>query len=158
MKSYDKDLSWKRKDKQHFRENKSQAFRCDHCRVLVVINEYIGTKNRNHCNFCLWSKHVDIEKGDRNADCHSGMQPIGLTMKREGYSRWGELMLIHVCTLCQKIVINRLAADDNTDRILCIFQNSENLKIAMKQALERQPIVLLNEEDRDEVEMQLFGK
>ena len=36
----------------------------------VVINDYMGTKNRNHCNLCLWSKHVDEAKGDRRADCH----------------------------------------------------------------------------------------
>ena len=42
------------------------SFRCHHCRADVP-EDAPGTRNRNHCPFCLWSRHVDIEPGDRAA-------------------------------------------------------------------------------------------
>lgn len=148
----------KNKDRKPFQEQKSQAFRCGHCLALVVLNDYMGTKNRNHCNLCLWSKHVDDKKGDRNSACQSDMEPVGLTMKREGFSRWGELMLIHLCGGCNKISINRIAADDSSDEILQIFENSQNLDKEMFKMLENNNIHLLKQEDREEIKILLFGK
>jgi hypothetical protein len=148
----------KNKDRKHVKEQNLQAFRCGHCHAFVVINAFIGTVNRNHCNFCLWSKHVDIKKGDRNSECQSGMKPIGLTLKREGFSKWGELMLIHVCSVCNKISINRIAGDDDTDKIITVLNSSFNLNMQIKQDLEDQFIDILIEEDKEEVQIQLFGK
>lgn len=137
---------------------KSQGFTCEYCGANVAVNQYIGTRNRNHCNICLWSKHVDREKGDRNSQCLSVMKPIGLTLKHEGSSRLGELMLIHLCTQCHKISINRIAADDSTDEILKVFTESQHSTPVLRKQLEDQSIVLLTEADRQEVEVQLFGK
>lgn len=142
--------------KKHFLEDKSGAFRCNHCRSFVVLNRYMGTQNRNHCNFCLWSRHVDIQKGDRASECWGGMLPIGLTLKREGFARFGELMLIHVCQTCLKISINRIAADDSTDEIMTVFKNSQELSEKDLLMLENNEMQLLA--DKKEVEIQLFGK
>jgi len=134
------------------------GFKCSHCKHWVVINEFIGTANRNHCNMCLWSKHVDIEKGDRKEDCHGGMKPVGLTFKHEGFGRQGELMLIHECAACERLSINRIAADDNEDRVLEVFDSSCQLANEVKSRLAREAIILLSQLDKPEVCTQLFGK
>ena len=46
--------------------------------------------------------------GDRKADCPGGMEPIAVTVR--GERRW---MLIHRCTRCGRLRLNRTAADDN---------------------------------------------
>lgn len=134
------------------REQKAGGFRCAHCRTWVVINPYIGTANRNHCSLCLWSKHVDISKGDRRAECRVGMQPIALTFKHEGYDRYGEIMLVHECKGCGKISINRIAGDDNEPEILRVLDES-----ADGSKLREQSIDALTQDDRGEVCRQLFG-
>jgi len=118
----------------------------------------MGTLNRNHCNLCLWSKHVDEKKGDRRAICQAGMKPIGLIFKHEGYSKQGEIMLIHLCSLCQKISINRIAGDDSTDEILEIFEQSKNLNDELNPKLLAEDIQLLIERDKHELHTQLFGR
>lgn len=143
--------------RQWHEEHKSGGFKCSHCRQFVVINEMMGTANRNHCNWCLWSKHVDEAKGDRRATCHGGMEPIGLTFKHEGYGRTGEIMLIHLCSICQKISINRAARDDPEHKILEIFGGSSKLHEAVKSRLSRNSIYMLREVDERELSMQLFG-
>jgi hypothetical protein len=148
----------KYKAQQWHTEHKSGGFKCSHCKQFVVINDIMGTVNRNHCNMCLWSKHVDKAKGDRRATCNSGMEPIGLTFKHEGYSRVGETMLIHLCSSCQKISINRIARDDPEHKILQIFSESFELSETLKSRLSRDDIYLLTETDRQELSIQLFGK
>jgi hypothetical protein len=138
-------------------------FKCDHCGKWVSINDFIGTKNRNHCPFCLWSKHVDeAEAGDRAANCHGGMEPVGLTLKQSGKDKYGqdrpgELMLIHICTKCGKVSINRIAADDNTDRILKLL-DSEDLSKDQRKKIESSSIIILDKTKIQEVKTQLFGK
>ncbi len=114
----------------------------------------MGTKNRNHCNICLWSKHVDIEKGDRRSTCRSGMQPVGLTFKHEGFGRQGEIMLVHCCAGCEEISINRLAADDNNEHILECFESSLSMR---RDRYDAAGIVVLGRDDLIELRRQLFG-
>ena len=148
----------KRKEQQWKNEQNAGGFRCSHCKQWVIINEFMGTANRNHCNICLWSKHVDEKKGDRKATCQAGMKPIGLTFKHEGFSKQGELMLIHLCSVCNKISINRIASDDFTDEIMEIFEQSKSLYDELKTRLFLEDIQLLVESDRQELYIQLFGK
>ena len=158
MKRYeDSDYFEKNRLKQWNQEHKAGGFRCSHCRQFVVINDYMGTVNRNHCNMCLWSKHVDNATGDRHSDCNGGMEPIGLTFKHEGIGRVGEIMFIHLCLSCSKIHINRVARDDPDQGILAIFQKSLNLDHSLRKRLDSLDIYLLGEEDRAEVTVQLFG-
>lgn len=44
------------------REHDAGGFKCSHCKQFVVINDIMGTVNRNHCSWCLWSRHVDEVK------------------------------------------------------------------------------------------------
>jgi hypothetical protein len=81
---------------------------CGHCGVDVSLDAP-GTSHRNHCPSCLWSRHLDRNvPGDRKADCPGGMEPIAVTIR--GERRW---MLIHRCTRCGRLRMNRTAADDN---------------------------------------------
>ena len=134
------------------------SFICDNCHKEVITNGNIGTHQRNHCPFCLYSKHVDTVPGDRKADCHGLMKPIGLSFKQEGQGKIGELILIHQCANCKKISINRLAGDDDITAIQQTFENSMRLKKEIKERLDREDVYLANEKDRQEIQMQLFGR
>lgn len=135
------------------------GFICENCGNEVAAEGNIGTANRNHCPNCLWSKHLDDkESGDRASVCLGIMEPIGLTFKKEGVDKYGkerqgEIMLIHKCVKCGKVVINRLAGDDQTDEIMGLFEESKSQKIEISK-----DIRILSEEDRGEVRAQLFGK
>jgi DNA-directed RNA polymerase subunit RPC12/RpoP len=85
-----------------------RSFPCGHCGVDVSLDAP-GTTHRNHCPSCLWSRHLDRNvPGDRKADCPGGMEPIAVTVRGEG--RW---MLVHRCTRCGRLRLNKTAADDN---------------------------------------------
>ncbi len=83
------------------------AFICEHCR-RTVPTVADGTEHRNHCPACLWSLHVDIRPGDRRAGCKGGMEPLAIWVRRDG-----EWAIIHRCTRCGAIRINRIAGDDS---------------------------------------------
>jgi hypothetical protein len=148
----------KYKKQEWHSQHKAGGFKCSHCKQFVVINDIMGTANRNHCNWCLWSKHVDEAKGDRRSNCHGGMEPIGLTFKHEGYGKVGEIMLIHLCSLCQKISINRIARDDPEHKVLKIFEESFSLGDSTKRRLDKHDIYLLSSADTRELSVQLFGQ
>ncbi|MBI5457194.1 RNHCP domain-containing protein [Candidatus Kaiserbacteria bacterium] len=50
-----------------------EDFTCEHCGTYVKGDGYT-----NHCPKCLWSKHLDVEPGDRAAVCGGMMEPIAL--------------------------------------------------------------------------------
>jgi hypothetical protein len=133
------------------------GFKCCNCRQQVVVNEQMGTHNRNHCNMCLWSRHVDEKKGDRRASCQAGMRPIGLTFRLESRGRRGEIMLIHACSGCHKISINRIAADDLDTEIVGVFKSSHNLSDGLRRKVLGQGIVPALKADHREVQRQLYG-
>ena len=84
------------------------SFQCGHCGVDVSLDAP-GTSHRNHCPSCLWSRHLDRNvPGDRKASCPGAMEPIAVTVR--GERRW---MLIHRCTRCGRLRMNRAAGDDN---------------------------------------------
>lgn len=136
-------------------------FLCKNCGKKVNY-EAIGTKNRNHCQYCLWSLHIDYKTpGDRLSLCQGLMKPVGLAFKKDVLDKYGkkingELMIVHKCDLCNKISKNRLAGDDDTEKIL-------DLLIKMSQfntlpVYELGQFKLLTEKDIKEVKEQLFGK
>jgi len=89
------------------------TFRCRHCR-LDVSTSAPGTAHRNHCPNCLWSRHLDDDTpGDRAADCGSLMEPIAISVRSDG-----EWVLVHRCTGCDEVHLNRTAADDNAILLL----------------------------------------
>jgi hypothetical protein len=88
------------------------------------------------------------------------MRPIGLTFKaqRNRYSRTGhgELMLIHLCSGCGAISINRIAADDLAPMILEVFSISFDLAIDIQLVLRESGIRPLTQNDNDAIHGQLY--
>lgn len=144
-------------------DEKQNLFTCEYCQKRIQ-GPPIGTLNRNHCPFCLWSKHVDkLEAGDRAAKCQKMMEPIGLTFKHEGFDKFGkpkqgELMLIHQCQGCGKISINRIAGDDANKMILKIFGNSQKLAQTTLNKLVKQNIQVLKKSSKDQILAHIYGK
>lgn len=75
-----------------------------------------GTKNRNHCPFCLFSVHVDEKVGDRKSECKGLMEPIGKFLRPNG-----EEVLVHKCLECGKMSNNRVAGDDDFEKVAELF-------------------------------------
>jgi hypothetical protein len=140
------------------------GFQCRHCQAYVYTQPMIsGVQNRNHCPYCLWSRHVDhIQPGDRMSACKAIMQPIGLTVKRSlnkyGVEKAGELMLIHCCKDCGKLSINRIAADDQVERLMELYKGSLSLEANTRDQLDAIGIHLLLADDAILVVSQLRGK
>jgi hypothetical protein len=135
-------------------------FTCKHCgRYVSARTAVSGVVNRNHCPYCLHSRHVDLfTPGDRLCACKGVMAPVGLTLKhsRDKYAPGlqGELMLVHLCTDCGALSINRIAADDDAVRIL---ESLGRPPKTLAQECLVQGITLLAEHDSAVVEEQLFG-
>jgi hypothetical protein len=161
-------LLYERKEKSRDRYGKteknlaSNSFRCAHCHGFVSSEPGLsGVQNRNHCPYCLWSRHLDLhEAGDRLSACKAPMRPVGLTIKaackKYGPNR-GELMLIHVCEECKALSINRIAADDDPHWLMNVFEGSLCLDARLFARLESESIKILKALDRDSVNAQLFG-
>lgn len=138
------------------------GFRCGCCRNPVHnLPQVSGVLNRNHCPYCLWSKHLDLHRpGDRLAACKALMRPVGValksTPKRYGLSP-GELMLAHLCLECGKVSLNRIAADDDADRILAVYNLSWSQPGDLLEKVEWGNARLLAAEDAALVRVRLFG-
>ena len=85
----------------------TDSFVCKNCGRLVV-SAGAGSDHRNHCPNCLSSLHVDIEPGDRAADCGGTMEPVAVWVRKGG-----EWAIIHRCRVCGVLHSNRVAADDD---------------------------------------------
>lgn len=84
------------------RKAENTNFCCENCHaeVLPVTNG----SYRNHCPYCLYSKHLDLMPGDRKSKCKGLMEPIGIDYSsKKGYQ------LIHQCMICRKIQKNKVA-------------------------------------------------
>ena len=156
-------LKWDRTRLPGGRNWKNSDFRCMVCQNYVsAAVAFSGVQNRNHCPYCLWSKHLDLsQSGDRMAICKTKMRPVALTLKQaqKKYARpyQGELMIVHHCEGCAKISINRIAGDDDPDRILAVFDDSLGLGEFWRQKHLEQGILPLDDSQRRIVLMRLFG-
>ena len=61
-------------EQKRFVKNDS-GFVCSHCGKKV---EPLGYTSRNHCPFCLWSRHVDIFPGDREKQLNYSLAAASL--------------------------------------------------------------------------------
>ncbi len=96
-------------DTKRFTKNDS-GFQCVHCGKTVPP---LGYSSRNHCPYCLWSKHIDVFPGDRACDCGGAMEPYAVqTDPKKGY------VITHRCTLCGEKKNNRAAQDDDTELLI----------------------------------------
>lgn len=89
-------------------------FICEVCNKKV---SKLGYTARDHCPFCLSSKHLDINPGDRASLCKGILKPIDIEKaKKDTYK------IIYKCNKCGMIKKNIVAEDDNFDIILSIMK------------------------------------
>jgi hypothetical protein len=137
-------------------------FRCLNCGSYVnAMPALSGVRNRNHCPYCLWSRHLDLfAPGDRLSACKAPMRPIGLTMK-PGHNKYapsgGELVLVHLCEGCRSLSINRIAADDDSMALEAVFASSSSLPFETQNALLVSGIRLLERGSENIFQRQLLG-
>lgn len=82
----------------------NSSFTCEFCGR--DIHPLTNASYRNHCPFCLYSKHVDNKPGDRANTCGGLMEPIGLKFKSgKGFQ------IVHRCIRCGVITVNIIATD-----------------------------------------------
>lgn len=95
-----------------------ESFRCEKCGHYIEGNGYT-----NHCPECLWSKHVDIDPGDRQSKCDGMMCPKYLETRKKG-----ENVIIHECEKCGHQKPNTSADEDNFDTLLTIARRESDSK------------------------------
>lgn len=91
-----------------------EEFVCENCGKKV---KPLGYSCRNHCPYCLFSKHVDINPGDREESCHGLLEPIDIEISsKKGY------IIISKCIKCGAIRKNKMAEDDNIELVYEIIR------------------------------------
>ena len=81
-----------------------ENFTCDNCKFKVEGNGYT-----NHCPKCLYSKHVDVNPGDRLETCGGLMEPIFLILEKKGYK------ITHRCLKCGQEHNCKASPDDSVE-------------------------------------------
>lgn len=84
-----------------------EDFVCGHCGFAVQ-----GTGYTNHCPRCLWSRHVDVMPGDRQAECNGLMEPVAVETKAGAYR------VLHRCQICGMEKWNQASSEDDFDRLV----------------------------------------
>ena len=82
---------------------------CEKCGKSVEPLKYTC---RDHCPYCLYSKHLDINPGDRLNDCKGMLKPIDVEKYKNTYK------IIYKCQKCNILHKNIMANDDNFDKII----------------------------------------
>ncbi len=83
-----------------------EDFVCRHCGQAVGGDGYT-----NHCPYCLWSRHVDVDPGDRAAECLGLMEPVEVVLEKDTY------VLTHRCVACGHEKRNRAASGDDREAL-----------------------------------------
>ncbi len=94
-----------------FQKN-NQSFTCEFCGKLVPLHP---KSSRDHCCFCLYSKHVDINPGDRLNGCKGLLKPIGIRSVNS------KTQIVYQCSKCLTKVFNIVAEDDNKELLNELF-------------------------------------
>ena len=102
-------------DKKIFTKN-DDGFICDICGKKVSKLVY---SSRDHCPFCLCSKHVDINPGDRLETCHGVLKPISIEKGKKD-----TIKIIYKCQKCGTIRKNIMADDDDFEKILQVMKDA----------------------------------
>lgn len=92
-----------------------ENFVCDVCGGEV---KKLGYTARDHCPYCLSSKHVDINPGDRLCDCLGVLVPVSIEQAKKG-----KYKIVYKCQKCKMVKRNVTAIDDNFEKILELMSN-----------------------------------
>ena len=91
-----------------------ESFICEVCGNNVEKLNYTA---RDHCNHCLSSKHLDINPGDRKANCGGVLVPISVEKGNKD-----KYKIVYKCNKCGEVKRNVMAVDDNFEKILEIMR------------------------------------
>ncbi len=86
-----------------------EEFICENCDNKVNKLNYTA---RDHCPYCLYSKHVDINPGDRLNTCKGLLKPVGIEKFKDTFK------ILYTCEKCNQDHKNIMAKDDNMDLII----------------------------------------
>ena len=86
-----------------------ENFICENCNKEV---KKLGYTARDHCPYCLYSKHVDINPGDRQNPCKGLLKPIGIEKFKSTFK------ILYKCKKCNKEHRNIMAKDDDMNIII----------------------------------------
>lgn len=92
-------------------ESKRFSKRVENFTCEVCGAEISGTGYTDHCPNCLWSKHVDINPGDRLSKCGGMMKPIKTEHNRTRF------FIEYRCEKCKMKKRVQVAKDDNKERL-----------------------------------------
>lgn len=90
-------------------------FICENCSKKV---DKLNYTTRDHCPYCLYSKHVDINPGDRACECKGLYKPVGIEKYKNTYK------ILYKCEKCGQNHKNIMAKDDNMDLIIELSKNN----------------------------------
>lgn len=93
---------------------RDEEFLCENCGNKVLP---LGYTARDHCPFCLYSKHVDIMPGDRKNTCKGLLKPVGIEKFKDTYK------ILYRCEKCGETHKNIMAKDDDMDLIISLSSN-----------------------------------
>jgi len=88
-------------------QKKKEDFICEKCGVQNVGDGYT-----NHCHKCLWSKHVDVNPGDRAEECSGLMEPVALENKNNVF------YIVHKCQRCGLVRRNKAQKGDDFNELI----------------------------------------
>ncbi len=86
-----------------------EEFICENCGKKV---EKLNYSARDHCPYCLYSKHLDINPGDRQNPCKGMLKPIDIEKHKNTYK------IIYKCLKCGEIHKNIMSNDDDINLII----------------------------------------
>jgi len=72
----------------------------------------LGNGYTDHCPKCLYSKHIDINPGDRQSQCGGLMKPIGFEIKHNQY------IIKYQCLKCGYLHNVKMVDSDNLDMLI----------------------------------------
>ena len=96
---------------------RDEPFLCENCKNKVEKLLYTA---RDHCPFCLYSKHVDINPGDRQNSCSGLLKPIDIEKFKNTYK------IIYQCEKCHQLHKNIVADDDDINAIITLSAKNTN--------------------------------
>ena len=88
-----------------------EKFICENCHKEVDI---LGYTARDHCPYCLYSKHLDINPGDRQNTSKGLMKTIGIEKFKKSNK------IIYSCNKCHETHKNIMAIDDDFNKIIAL--------------------------------------
>ena len=94
-------------------QRKIEDFVCEKCKT-----KNIGDGFTNHCFKCLWSKHVDINPGDRAETCCGMMEPVKIDLEK------GKYLINHLCLKCGYKKRKGVEKDDDFDAIIAVVKKA----------------------------------